>query len=78
MEWSEGGGKWDNCNSIINKYIFKMSLKESTSKHTNLKSFELCLKNKAISAKNKIYSQMKKNNEILPFVTTWMDLEGLH
>ena len=22
MEWSEGGGKWDNCNSIINKYIF--------------------------------------------------------
>ena len=20
MEWS-GGGKWDNCNSIINKYI---------------------------------------------------------
>ena len=23
MEWSEVGGKWDNCNSIINKYIFK-------------------------------------------------------
>ena len=23
MEWSEGGGKWDNCNSIINKYILK-------------------------------------------------------
>ena len=22
MEWSEGG-EWDNCNSIINKYIFK-------------------------------------------------------
>ena len=22
MEWS-GGGEWDNCNSIINKYIFK-------------------------------------------------------
>ena len=22
MEWSEGG-KWDNCNSIINKYIKK-------------------------------------------------------
>ena len=21
MERSEGGGKWDNCNSIINKYI---------------------------------------------------------
>ena len=21
MEWSEGGRKWDNCNSIINKYI---------------------------------------------------------
>ena len=21
MEWSEGGEKWDNCNSIINKYI---------------------------------------------------------
>ena len=23
MEWSEGGRKWDNCNSIINKYILK-------------------------------------------------------
>ena len=23
MECSEGGGKWDNCNSIINKYIKK-------------------------------------------------------
>ena len=23
MDWSEGGGKWDNCNSIINKYIKK-------------------------------------------------------
>ena len=22
MEWSEGG-EWDNCNSIINKYILK-------------------------------------------------------
>ena len=21
VEW--GGGEWDNCNSIINKYIFK-------------------------------------------------------
>ena len=25
MEWSEGDGKWDNCNSIINKYILKKS-----------------------------------------------------
>ena len=25
MEWSEGG-KWDNCNSIINKYIFKKQI----------------------------------------------------
>ena len=24
MEWSEGG-EWDNCNNIINKYIFKKS-----------------------------------------------------
>ena len=23
MEWSEGEGKWDNHNSIINKYILK-------------------------------------------------------
>ena len=23
MEWSEGGGEWDNCNSVINKYISK-------------------------------------------------------
>ena len=27
MEWSEGGGKWDNCNSIINKYILKKKYK---------------------------------------------------
>ena len=26
MEWS-GGGKWDNCNSIINKYIKKKEKK---------------------------------------------------
>ena len=26
MELSEGG-KWDNCNSIINKYIFKIKIK---------------------------------------------------
>ena len=29
MEWSEGGRKWDNCNSIINKYIKKRKKKES-------------------------------------------------
>ena len=28
MEWS-GVGKWDNCNSIINKYIKKRKKKES-------------------------------------------------
>ena len=28
MEWSEGGGKWDNCNSIINKYILKIKKKD--------------------------------------------------
>ena len=27
MEWSEGG-KWDNCNSMINKYIFFKKTKE--------------------------------------------------
>ena len=27
MEWS-GGGKWDNCNSIINKYIKKKKKKK--------------------------------------------------
>ena len=26
LEWS-GGGKWDNCNSIINKYIKKIIIK---------------------------------------------------
>ena len=30
MEWS-GGGKWDNCNSIINKYIKKKRLDISKS-----------------------------------------------
>ena len=24
----EGGGKWDNCNGIINKYILKKDRKE--------------------------------------------------
>ena len=27
LEWS-AGGKWDNCNSIINKYIKKKEKKE--------------------------------------------------
>ena len=27
MEWSEGG-KWNHCNSIINKYILKKRKKE--------------------------------------------------
>ena len=27
MEWSEGG-EWDNCNSIINKYIKKKKRKK--------------------------------------------------
>ena len=31
MEWSEGGGKWDNCNSIINKYSKKNSKKKKRS-----------------------------------------------
>ena len=29
LEWSEGGRKWDNCNSIINKYIL---IKDTTKK----------------------------------------------
>ena len=29
MEWSEGGGKWDNCNGIINKYIKKIKNKQA-------------------------------------------------
>ena len=28
MEWSEAG-EWDNCNSMINKYIFKRLNKKS-------------------------------------------------
>ena len=27
--WSGVGGKWDNCNSIINKYIKKKKKKEA-------------------------------------------------
>ena len=34
MEWNEGG-KWDNCNSIINKYIFK---KEKQKQHDTTKN----------------------------------------
>ena len=32
MEWS-GQGKWDNCNSIINKYIFKKIKNKMSSSH---------------------------------------------
>ena len=38
MEWSEGGGKWDNCNSIINKYIKKI---KQTTKKTKKKEEKL-------------------------------------
>ena len=31
MECSEGRGKWDNCNSIINKYIEKKETYEAPS-----------------------------------------------
>ena len=31
MEWSEGG-KWDNCNSIINKYFIKKRRRRSCKK----------------------------------------------
>ena len=33
MDWS--GGEWDNCNSIINKYILK-KIKDSTFLHNYL------------------------------------------
>ena len=34
VEW--GGGKWDNCNSIINKYILKKRIVSATTKHLYL------------------------------------------
>ena len=37
MEWSKGG-KWDNCNSIINKYIFKKILKKKKKKTKTMNS----------------------------------------
>ena len=40
MEWS-GGGKWDNCNSIINKYI-KKKKKEKKKTPTNTLKFVQC------------------------------------
>ena len=44
MEWSEGG-KWDNCNSIINKYI-KKKIKTMNIKTTYHNYQQLNLKNK--------------------------------
>ena len=32
MKWR--GGKWDNCNSIINKYILKKEKKQKTTFHS--------------------------------------------
>ena len=37
MEWSEGGGKWDNCNSIIN--ILKNTDAESKKKEATNRCF---------------------------------------
>ena len=37
----EGGGKWDNCNSIINKYILKKEIKTSQLNNLNLYLKEL-------------------------------------
>ena len=37
--WSGvGGGKWDNCNSIINKYIKKKNNKKKTTTTTTKKN----------------------------------------
>ena len=33
MEWSEGG-KWDNCNSIINKVYLKTKIKNKLGKQS--------------------------------------------
>ena len=43
MEWSDGG-KWDNCNSIINKYILKKKaigiiIKDYRNMVTNIKCY---------------------------------------
>ena len=32
VEW--GGGKWDNCNSIISKYILKIKKRRKKKKET--------------------------------------------
>ena len=34
--WSGVGGEWDNCNSIINKYIFFKNYKKGVKKLTNM------------------------------------------
>ena len=43
MEWSEGG-KWDNCNSIINKYIENIYMCKKI-KNKVSKFYQLLVKN---------------------------------
>ena len=37
MEWSDGGAEWDNCDSIINKYIKKKKEQRGVSFHKNIR-----------------------------------------
>ena len=39
MEWIVGG-KWDNCNSIINKYIKKKKLGSIQNSHGDVKQLK--------------------------------------
>ena len=53
MEWS-GGGKWDNYNSIINKYINKKRM--TVAKQEKVKTKLQKVGGKSILVKNVMYS----------------------
>ena len=58
--WSGVGGEWDNCNSIINKYIFKKN-KTKTNKQKNLPTKKI----QGLDTFNGVFYQTFKEETIL-------------
>ena len=67
------GRKWDNCNSIINKYIKKKKKRSesSPSAHQQMSELKSC---GTFIPWNTTYTAIKKE-DLLPSAPAWMDLE---
>ena len=58
VEW--GGGEWDNCNSIISKYIFKKKKKKENRQASKPWQVNRGLRQRAGPTGKAIYSQIQK------------------